>query len=127
MSDRLYIVDDEADHARMLADYATELGWAVKVEQDPARFLNYDHHDSGVLVLDLIMPDMDGIEIIQGIAAASLPLSLILVSGFDYRILESARMLAQAHGITVHGCLEKPIDFRMFKALLGKAGGTANP
>jgi FixJ family two-component response regulator len=126
MSKTLYILDDESDFAHMLAEHAQNSGWDVTVNNESKSFLEKGLPSAGVLVLDLIMPDMDGIEVIQGIASAGSELGLILVSGFDYRVLESARLLAEAHGITVHGCLEKPVPLEQFSALLEKARSADN-
>lgn len=122
MSKSLYILDDESDFAEMLAEHAKGAGWDVTVNNESRKFLENGLPSAGVLVLDLIMPDMDGIEVIQGIASSGSKLGLILVSGFDYRVLESARLLAEAHGISVHGCLEKPVQLGQFSDLLEKAG-----
>lgn len=119
--DQLYILDDEIEYLNLLAQCASGEGWCVSTESDPVRFLEQGVPKDGLLVLDLVMPDRDGIEIIQHLVTHQSKVSLILISGFDRRILESAQLLAQAKRITVHACLEKPFDLALFRAALAKA------
>ena len=118
---QLYILDDEPEFLELLSEVAGQAGWAVTAEQDSLKFLRAGVPESGVLVLDLLMPGQDGIEIIQALAKADTQLGLILISGFDHRILESARLLAQAKNIAVHATLEKPFDMSLFRQALAKA------
>lgn len=118
---QLYILEDDANYLDLLVECAAAEGWDVSAESVSLRFLEQGLPQGGVLVLDLVMPDKDGIEIIQHIAADKSRLGLILVSGFHSRILESAKLLAQANGVLVHDCLEKPIDLELFRKALRKA------
>lgn len=114
----LYILDDDIQYSSLLAELATAKGWVVHQHNDSSEFLQKGLPDQGVLVLDLIMPWVDGIEIIQAIARQKSRLSLILISGFDQQILRSARLLAEANSIPVHTVIEKPIDAKEFTKLL---------
>jgi FixJ family two-component response regulator len=117
---QLYILDDEPEYLELLSEVAKQCGWTVNTEHDSLKFLRGGVPADGVLVLDLVMPNQDGIEIIQRLAAEDTQLGLILISGFDHRILESARLLAQAKKITVHAALEKPFDMSLFRQALAK-------
>ncbi len=119
--DQLYILDDEIEYLNLLAQCAIGEGWTVSIESDPVRFLEQGVPMEGLLVLDLVMPDRDGIEIIQHLVSQQSQVSLILISGFDRRVLESAQLVAQAKQITVHAVLEKPFDLAAFRAALAKA------
>ena len=114
----LYILDDDEQYAALLAEFASGAGWNAIAESDPVTFLDKDFSDVNVLVLDLIMPKLDGIEIIRAIAEKKCEIILILVSGFDARVLHSAQQLAEAHNIKVAASLIKPIPIDEFVKVL---------
>ena len=114
----LYILDDDEQYADLLADIASNAGWLSIAEQNPVNFLKNDLSKIDILVLDLNMPEMDGIEVIRNLAERHATLSLILVSGFDSRVLHSAQQLAEAHNLTVVASLTKPISIAEFVKVL---------
>ncbi|MCF6218348.1 MAG: EAL domain-containing response regulator [Gammaproteobacteria bacterium] len=124
MKPKLYILDDDSQYANLLLELAKRSGWSAVSEQSASRFLDYDLSAGGILVLDLNMPEMDGIEVIRALAKEKKRLVLILISGFDARVLHSARQLAEAHDIKVLASLTKPVVRKEFiKALESVAGG----
>lgn len=114
----LYILDDDSQYAGLLAVLAENAGWESIVEQSPLDFLNHNLSEIEVLVLDLNMPEMDGIEIIREIAKQGYKITLILVSGFDARVLHSAQQLAEAHNLHVAASLTKPVAINEFLSVL---------
>ena len=114
----LNILDDDTQYAGLLVDVASSEGWNAVAYHDPVEFLKDDVPKNGILVLDLIMPEMDGIEVIRTLAEQKCKLSLILISGFDSRVLHSAQQLAEAHNIKVHSTLTKPLSIGEFVSVL---------
>ncbi len=114
----LYILDDDEQYANLLAEFASGSGWNAIAEYDPVAFLDKDISDAHVLVLDLVMPELDGIEVIRAIAKKRNEITLVLVSGFDARVLHSAQQLAEAHNIKVAASLTKPIPVNEFMKVL---------
>ncbi len=115
---KLYVLDDDQQYAELLVEVASSQRWQAESFQDPVCFLSSQLPDSGILVLDLIMPEMDGIEVIRALAEKASQLSLILISGFDSRVLHSAQQLAEAHNIKVHASLSKPLSIGEFISVL---------
>ncbi len=118
MSLKLYILDDDEQYATLLSEVASNIGWDVITEHNPVSFLQNKIEKEGVLVLDLNMPEMDGIEVIRALAEKQLKLLLILVSGFDARVLHSAQQLAEAHQFKVLASLTKPMSIQEFAETL---------
>ncbi len=114
----LNILDDDKQYASLLVDVACAEGWNAIAYHSPLEFLQCDTPKTGILVLDLIMPEMDGIEVIRTLAEQKSDLSLILISGFDSRVLHSAQQLAEAHNIKVHASLSKPLSIGEFVSVL---------
>lgn len=114
----LYILDDDELYADLLQDVATNAGWLAKSIQSASDFLASDLTKKIVLVLDLHMPEIDGIEVIRELANKKRELLLILISGFDSRVLHSAQQLAEAHNIKVLASLNKPVNIQEFVKVL---------
>lgn len=116
----LYVLDDDEQFAKLLSQLAKDSGWETIIANDPVLFLQNNLSETDVLVLDLNMPKMDGIEVIRSIADKNSSLILILVSGYDQRVLHSAQQLAEAHNLKVASIFTKPIAQKKFKDVLAK-------
>jgi len=123
MNKELFILDDDEQYAQLLGEVARSNDWKVQIEQSPTTFLKTNLIKDAVLVLDLVMPEMDGIEVIRALAEKKLKILLILVSGFDTRVLHSAQQLAEAHNIKVLATLTKPISIQEFSKVLSEIEG----
>lgn len=63
-----------------------------------------------IVFLDLMMPEMDGVEVVRHIAdRPGLP-SFVFVSGVNAALLAAAVGLASLRGLNVLGAIEKPVD-----------------
>lgn len=69
-----------------------------------------------ILILDLSMPVIDGVDLLHRISAMNLSLRIILISGHGDAVLHVAALAARRAGVQVNGALAKPIDV---DALLG--------
>lgn len=114
----IYILDDDVQYSGLLSEVAMSEGWHVVSESNPVVFLEYSICHNSLLVLDLNMPEMDGIEVIRALAKRKIDITLILISGFDSRVLHSAKQLAEAHNIRVLCNLTKPVDILEFIKVL---------
>ena len=79
-------------------------------ERGDGALLHLDQgHVPDLILLDLSMPWMDGIEFLKHLVTRAYGGRLILVSGEDIRLLQTAERLVRAHGIHILGHLAKPI------------------
>lgn len=62
-----------------------------------------------ILICDVFMPDMDGIEFLSKLAKDGYPGGIILVSGLDVTMLAIARDVALADGLRLLGAFAKPV------------------
>jgi DNA-binding response OmpR family regulator len=122
---RLLLVDDEPALAEFVANAARECGFEPILtgndEQFRDRFIE-DRPD--MVVLDLGMPGMDGVELLRFLASNDYRAPVLIISGFDRRVLESAFSLGQALGLAMAGPLEKPVRLEALEAVLTELKST---
>ncbi|MCB2107480.1 MAG: EAL domain-containing response regulator [Rhodobacteraceae bacterium] len=75
-----------------------------------------------VILLDLNMPNMDGVEVLATADPAKGFPPVILCSASDQKVLKSAREVASLKGVQIVGILEKPYSGQALAALLDKLG-----
>jgi len=122
---RLLLIDDEPALADFLASAATESGFRPAITGDDEEFRQAFLADRPDMVaLDLGMPGMDGVELIRFLADQDYEAPVLIVSGFDRRVLESAFRLGEALGLTMVGPVEKPVRFEVLEDVLSRLRAT---
>ena len=118
----IYIIDDEVAIAELISLHIQSMSLASHVYTSGQDFFyNNDHIDHhSILILDLKMPGMDGIEVIRLLAEKKMSPALILMSGYDTAVLHSAEQLAQAHNLNVIGSLVKPVNCEKLQQFVAK-------
>ncbi|MGE3889814.1 MAG: EAL domain-containing protein [Vicinamibacterales bacterium] len=119
---RVLIVDDDAFAQNLLLRQLTALGVAdASVASDGPQALELIANQAvafDTLLVDLNMPQMDGVEFLRHLKRARFQGGLVLVSGEDERILQSVGRLARAHGLRLLGTLAKPVGLPQLREVL---------
>jgi len=116
---RLLVVDDEADICETIAEIAESRGFEVASISDPNLVAEkLDAFTPDIIMLDLMMPGTDGVELLRLLVDRVKNAKICLMSGSDTRVLNSARRLGSAHGLDVIAAFEKPIDINLLRTTL---------
>ncbi len=117
---RVLLLDDEAFMLALMDDMLGQLGrFDVRGETDARRALaSLAAHPPCLLLCDLSMPDMDGIEFLQAAAAGGFRGAVVLLTGMDSGVRRAAERLARAQGLRVLGAFEKPVGAAELAAAL---------
>lgn len=107
---RLLLIDDEPALGQFLANAARDTGFEPVITSEDEQFRKEFRADRPDMVaLDLGMPGMDGVELLRFLAEEGYRSPVLIVSGFDRRVLEAAFRLGEALGLVMAGPLEKPV------------------
>jgi EAL domain-containing protein (putative c-di-GMP-specific phosphodiesterase class I)/FixJ family two-component response regulator len=115
----LLAFDDEFDFLDLIETVATEVGFQVLTARTSAEFFDQlTRRRPSLVVFDLQLPGMDGVEVIRNLARLAIDTGVLLVSGMDQRVLVSARQVGESLGLKMLGVLQKPVLLEDLKALL---------
>lgn len=116
---RLLLIDDEPALAAFVAKAADMCGFEPVIAESDQQFRDKFHENRPQMVaLDLGMPGMDGVEFLRFLADQEYRDPVLIISGFDRRVLESAFRLGLTLGLNMVGPLEKPARLEELETLL---------
>lgn len=126
MSDkRLLVVDDEPRFGEFVRKVAVDVGFEVEVTINGYDFQKrYPIFDPTAVVVDLIMPEIKDIELVQWVAAHEAPAHLIFVTGYSPEYATLAKMLGEAKGLPSVATIIKRVKVALLRgapADIGKA------
>ncbi|MBM3482566.1 MAG: response regulator [Alphaproteobacteria bacterium] len=116
---RLLVVDDERGFREYIRDAAGGLGYEVEMATNglEAREI-YKRFQPDVILLDVVMPEADGVEFTRWLALQQTKARIILVTGYNPHYADSTGKLATALGIPGITYLTKPLRLATLSAAL---------
>ncbi|PXX48036.1 EAL domain-containing response regulator [Aquitalea magnusonii] len=116
------IVDDSHLHRQLASELCSQLGFthirhAVNGEEGMA-LVRQQLPD--LILLDLEMPRMDGVQVMQQLALEKLAPYIILTSGKDYILISTLELMGSGLGLPVLGGLKKPLQAGELQDLLAR-------
>jgi EAL domain-containing protein (putative c-di-GMP-specific phosphodiesterase class I)/DNA-binding NarL/FixJ family response regulator len=116
------IVDDSAVQRRVGAALCRELGITCVHEasngQEALALLDALEAQPSLLVIDLEMPTMDGLELLRHLGRRNLRAPVIVASSRERTLVQSVQDLGAALGLRIWGTLQKPLTFETLGAVL---------
>ena len=114
---RVLIAEDEAHLGTILEQFMTARGFAVRVVRDGRTALDTLRRETfDVALLDVVMPEIDGLEVLRLVREAPLPPEIIVITGNG--TIETA---LSALKLGAYDCLSKPYRMAEIEALVRRA------
>jgi DNA-binding response OmpR family regulator len=108
----ILVVDDDEQIRGWLRTILEDKQYRVEEASDGKAVLTYlKEAEPALIVLDLFMPDMDGLEVIRSIRSCSRSIKILAISG---HILNEFMMCQTAVALGAHEALAKPFDAETF-------------
>lgn len=116
---RLLVIDDEPAFSGFVKEVAEGLGYDVRVTLKADEFAEaYESFDPHVIVLDVVMPEVDGIELVQWLAQEKCKARIVIVTGYNPHYADAAKRLVSAGDLPSVQTLTKPISLADLRAAL---------
>ena len=116
-STRLLVVDDDLDTCANLSDILSDVGYEVQTAPDATTALRaLDEQAFDIVLLDLKMPGMDGLQLYRELKRRSASTVAILITGFA-----DAETHERAEQLGVWRILPKPVDVPALLPMISEA------
>jgi two-component system OmpR family response regulator len=119
MTQRLLVVDDQAGINAAVLRAAADLALETMAVREPGKateaFINFA---PDVVLLDMIMPEKDGIDVLDEMMLTGQPAKFIIMSGYGEAYLRLAQGVAAFHGAAQVEILRKPFRRESLQTLL---------
>ena len=115
--EKVLLVDDEPEFTRLLASRLESKGVHVSVADGGTSALEAIESETfDAIVLDMVMPDMDGMEVLRKLREIDPDLQIILLTGHA-----TVKKGVEAMKLGAMDFLEKPVDFNRLMNKLREA------
>ena len=95
MSQRLLVIDDDEAITKIVVRIAESLDYTVRCVTDPDAAVDaFDEFAPDVVLVDIVMPGRDGIDVLRAILARRSGVRVITMSGFGPGFLKLAKAVA---------------------------------
>ncbi|WP_337841571.1 EAL domain-containing response regulator [Rheinheimera sp.] len=110
----LLVVEDSKTQREYLLSLCREFGCShlsgAENGREALALIEQGEHDFDILICDLEMPDIDGIELIHLLAARQQRSAILIVSSREAALISAVEFMATTEGLYVLGSLQKPVQ-----------------
>jgi EAL domain-containing protein (putative c-di-GMP-specific phosphodiesterase class I)/FixJ family two-component response regulator len=114
----ILVIDDDGDMCEFVCAKAQAMGFRCTTTTDAKTLLENLSADTTLILMDLMMPEMDGIQLLRQLGEQKCNAGIVLMSAAGNSTMESAGRLAQLLGLTLAGQLQKPFKIEKLEELL---------
>ena len=116
---RLLVIDDDPAISQIVGAVAEGLAFEVRTTERADEFAEiYEEFQPGVVILDLVKPEVDGIELAQWLAHVKSEARVIFLTGHNPRFTDAARALADSGDLASVTTLTKPVSIAVLRQAL---------
>ncbi len=114
---RLLSIEDDKKVADLICRVARDVGFDAQTVFGNAIEHAYQEYQPDVIVLDILMPEMDGIEVLQFLKEQYCRAHVIILSGSDGLSRRIIEKMGNSLGFTIVGNVTKPFRVPMLRSL----------
>lgn len=119
---RFLVVEDQGFQRWLVANQLESLGaqyvFSAGDGQEALDLIQDREPPIDIIVTDLDMPGMDGMEFIRNLAERKYPAALVLASAMEPSLLTTVKAMALAYGMTILGSIPKPVTAKKLQAVI---------
>jgi len=121
---RLLVVDDATIMRKRIAGIAREAGWEIVAEATNGLegLAMYREHEPDLVTLDIVMPELDGVETLRQLRTEAPESRVVMVSAVDQRA-----KLRECIALGALDFVVKPFDKERLLSLFKKYGAPSEP
>jgi len=123
----MLVIDDDPVIGQILSRLGAHLDVTCNVTTTSEHFLGLLRPETSLIFLDLLMPGIDGIQLLRVLSERRCKTPIVVMSGIDRRVLETTEMLGKALGMRVIGRLQKPFRLAQVEEILHQLRRTTVP
>ncbi len=114
---RILVIDDDKELADMLVDYLTRLGYETVAASSGREGLEiHENSDLALVLLDLNMPGMSGLQVLEKIKEQNKQITVVMITGFG--TIESAVAAIKAGA---YDFITKPFELKNLEVVVDRA------
>ena len=131
----ILVVEDDAFQRNIIVNMLRSLGVSLISEASNghealACIRNKNVKKIDLVLSDLKMPEMDGMEFLRSLGEEHNAIEIIILSSVDKKLLSTVDRISDIYKLNLLGAIEKPISLKQLKNILSKSGqikSKANP
>jgi EAL domain-containing protein (putative c-di-GMP-specific phosphodiesterase class I) len=124
---RLLVIDDNPEMGALVSHIARAQGYVCEYAATFSRFQALLANDPHVIVVDMIMPDTDGVEVLRYLGKQGCRSAILMLSHAEARVLTIVEEMARSLNLRVIGYLRKPFARKQLEAVLQRHENTVAP
>ena len=117
-SPRVLVIDDEPAICELIEAVAESAGFSVRTASSPTEIEESIQGRFDLVVLDLSLGELDGIEVMSRLGTTHRGLPVILVSGADETLITTAGRIAEMHRLRVIATFAKPFSLDLLRSAM---------
>ena len=115
----MIVADDDRELSDILRLCGEGLGFKVHTAATGEAFKScMTECDPAVIVLDIVMPDTDGNQLLMWLIERGETAPIIVMTGYDSQYIDTATLIARTGGLNMLGTLNKPFSLDELESLI---------